>query len=234
LKLIPGLMWVPILIRHRRAAVALVLTAVVGLVLVVALVPLSDIRDYRATADGVVDEYATYPSNISLLGVYARGVRYFGGPVAAARTAWTVTVLVVMGCWAWLLATRPAGDPRAAVDYEFAVGMALFPLLSPVAWDHYRVYDLLPLAVLADRVLRPGAGLAARVGLGVLLVLAALPEASFLWALDQFRGPGGAGVRVWVIEPVRAVAGVVLVAWLVRLWLAEQSGPGPSIRPTPG
>lgn len=224
LKLAPGLLAVPLLVRHRRAAVALVLTGLAILAGLAAAVPASDLRDYRETAAGVVEEYGAFPSMISLEGVFARGARFFGVTVEVGRTAWTVTVLAVVAAWAVALARRPVADPRSEVDYEFAVGTALVPLLSPIAWDHYLIFLILPLAVLADRVLRPEVGRAGRIGLGLLLVAVTLPDSLFLWAIDHCQGPGWDAVRVWGVEAFRAYVMVALAGWLAWLWFSETAG----------
>ena len=48
-----------------------------------------------------------------------------------------------------LLPARSQGDASALLDLEYSLFIALIPLLSPIAWDHYLVFLLLPHAASA-------------------------------------------------------------------------------------
>ena len=226
LKLVPGLLAFPLIVRHRRAAIALVVASVLLLTLILALVPLADIREYHATTSGVIDEYASYPTMISVLGVYARWGKQLGFSPNVAEGLWLITLTAVVGGWACLLLRRSRlrPDPRREIDYEFAVGMSLIPWLSPIAWDHYEVFLLLPLAVLAGHVFRKPSRFS-RVCFGLLLVAVAVPDGLFLSAFDYCREAGWRSLQVWVLEPLRAFVGITLTAWLLLAWLKGGTKP---------
>ncbi len=225
LKVIPVLMVVPLLALHRRAfAAAAVALAAVAL-LVLAEVPWRDLVEYRAAAAQVVDDYAHYPANISLLGLYTRVGHVVGLPLAAAKVAWEASGVVLVAVWLWAIVRRrgPAGDRAAVVDLEFAVGMGLMPLLSPVAWDHYGAFLILPLAVLARRLWQAGAGRAAWVGFWAAVLVLSLPEGAYLLAYDAAHAAGLVGLEVGVLEPLRTFVGLAIVIWLLRLRAAPSA-----------
>jgi hypothetical protein len=244
-KLIPGVLLLPLAVRHHRAFLAAVGTMLGVYLFVFALVPLSDLIDYRRTASQVVDEYAGYGTNISLLGFFARGVRDWGGPLDLAKGLWILSLGGIGIIWARGLFRQPTpgANRRDLVDGEFALGMSLIPLLSPVSWDHYLVLLLLPLAVLGHNVRQYG-GRTERIGLAVLLVALAIPDATYLWLHELFE-EDAPRFLVWVVEPFRTYAMLGLTGWLGHLFrqqsssqfswapVAHDPGPEPKWQPLP-
>lgn len=202
LKLIPGLILLVLLLSQRRAFIAAVAGLLgIGLFTLMAT-SMQDHIDFIHTSQGVVQEYAAYSGNISLLGVLARGTRDQGLPFEAARGAWFVIGLLFVGGFVWLTRRR-----QPSIELEFALAMTLMPLLSPIAWDHYLTFLILPLAVLVQNV---------GVRAWSLLLLFAVPDATFSWLLEQFTTAGCHRLALWFILPMRAIGLTVLASWLVR------------------
>jgi uncharacterized membrane protein len=215
LKFVPGVLLLPLMARHRRAFAAAVGTGGLVTLFVVVAVPWSDLVAYRATSSGVIDQYAGYHANLSWLGAFARCAYSTGVvPLSWAEGAWVFSIGAVGLAWAYLLFHHPQPwcGRRQSVDAEFALGLSLIPLLSPVAWDHYQVFLLLPAAVLAEHVRRTG-GLRNRLLLGLVLVGLAVPDSLVLW-LDGLLKPPLRWVAVWVVLPFRTVVMTALAGWV--------------------
>lgn len=99
---------------------------------------------------------ATWP-NCSLNGLWIRAVNpppQQAGPEAfrspmLAKAGFGVCALLIVGCTAWAgWRARKEGDP----DIGWAAAVAALPLVSPMAWQHYYVLHLVPLAILAARL----------------------------------------------------------------------------------
>jgi len=75
-------------------------------------------------------------------------------PVVLAATRWTVVAAVVL---AWI-AIRRGLPARAALDLDFALGIALMPFVSPIFWLHYFLLSLVALLVLSRHAARAGPG----------------------------------------------------------------------------
>ena len=232
LKLIPGVLLLPLVVRHRRGFVAAVAVIAAVAALLLAVVPWDDLVGYRMTSSAVIDEYAGYHANISLLGVYARCGFSLGLPLSYAEGLWVFTLGAVGLGWAYALFHHPKPEVgrRAVVDFEWAVGVSLIPLLSPVAWDHYLVFLLLPLIQIACHV-RESNGRGGRVLLGLLIVALAVPDAAIL-KLDELLRGEWRWVAVWVVLPFRTLAMCGLTAWAARVFL-DRTAWGLTLHPRP-
>jgi hypothetical protein len=92
--------------------------------------------------------------NISLLGFLTRVLGLKGSP-GFAMLLLSLLALLLVGATGWLV-HRGAGDQvivGGAIDLEYSLFVLLMPLLSPVAWDHYLLILLLPVAILGSRIL---------------------------------------------------------------------------------
>lgn len=216
LKLIPAVILLVLVMRHRRAFVSAVLTVAAISLLTLGLTSVRDYADHMNTSRGVVEMYAAYSGNLSLLGSLARSLRDLGAPFALTRAVWLFSGGLMALAFAWQLRKRP--DPSAEkeqVDLQFALAMTLIPMLSPVAWDHYLVYLILPLTVLVCRVIAAGRrGLS--LGLAGLLLLFALPDALFHLALAICSANGVSWVATWLILDFRLAGLCVLTVWALR------------------
>ena len=211
LKLLPALLLVPLVAQHRRAfAVALLALAILSLG-ILAVVPWTDIVDYRSTADGVVEEYAAFPGNISLHGAFARIARAAGWSAGTAKIAWGISGSLLVAGLFWRVA-RAERYP-VETDRGIALSLALLPLLSPVAWDHYLVFLLLPLAVLGRWVFASSSR-RCRIGYWALLTAFAVPDHTHLWLFEIVRASGIPVLEVGFVELFRTGLVLALVAWL--------------------
>ena len=214
LKLVPGIVLIVLALRHRRAFGAALLTlAAIGLG-VLGLTSVQDHLDYANTSRGVVETYAAYSGNLSLLGSLARGARDLGLPFAAARALWLAGGIASALALVWVTRKPAAPGRRTDVDLEFALAMTLMPLLSPVAWDHYLAFLILPLAVVASRAAESGRR---PLGLMALLVLFAVPDAAFHHALAECDAAGLHGLAVWVPLNLRLAGLGGLAVWAGRM-----------------
>ena len=208
-KLIPALLLPLLLIRWPRAFLGAV--AAFGLVLTLIVLNVGDgvLEDYRRTAKGVIEEYAAYPSNISLLGFLARGFQFFGLSRTAAMTIWQgAGVLIAVGLM--ILAHRLRKRERSLGDADglFALGVCLMPLCSPVCWDHYLTFLIMPLAITATRFPTPH--------LAAMVLVWTIPETAYLTVMKCFSGTAWEGVSVWVVAPLRTYA-LLTLAWHLAL-----------------
>lgn len=223
LKLYPGLLIPYLLLRSRRAFIAAVLTAVVCLLIPVAVSGWNCYLDYFRTASLVTRTAGTIPLNLSLLGLAEKiSALALGGNLRAGFGVYvflSLTILVVLG----LLMVRRSGSPLGIterVDLEFSIVVILIPLLSPLAWHHYLPIILLPLAILGSRVISGETGWGAWAALLVLLAILSEPD----WMIYQEFSLGKTvfGWRLssffWAL-PTLAILLVLL--WL--LWLYERS-----------
>jgi hypothetical protein len=220
LKLIPGILLLPLLARYRRGFLAAIVT--IGLLtgLVLACIPWSDIVEYRATASQVIDQYATYPANHSLLGVYARCLQNLGFSVKYAKALWLISIGAIGLAWAYVLFHHPKnGESRREVtNAEWSLGMSLIPLLSPVSWDHYQVFLLLPIIALANHARKSGR-LTGRILLAVTILFATIPDATFLIIEEWLVSNQLRMVSVWLLLPLRTLDNLLISGWLgYLLW----------------
>jgi hypothetical protein len=225
LKLYPALLLIYLLLRQRRAFASALVTIGLLTLLTTALCGWQAYREHYATASGVVEEYAAYPGNLSLLGLLARSLPATAGGLTVARgvaLGVTVFVLAALGGLV-LLPAKSERDNPTLLSLEYSLFICLIPLLSPVAWDHYLVILLLPLAVLGKRVLRPCSSWAAVLGFLGLLVVLAVPDTAFTW-LAELAGEGiGRLASNWLLLSVRTVALAVLAAWLAGAALRHKN-----------
>jgi hypothetical protein len=221
LKLIPGLLLPVLLVRWPRAFLAAVLTLLATGAIVAAGAGWEAFPEYRRTAEGVVAEYASYPSNISVLGFPTRALRLVGAGPDLARVIW-----IGLGCTlglSLLVVSRRRTDDRQDADLLLATVTALIPLLSPVAWDHYLTFLLFPLAVAAARGI-------SQLLLALMLIPLAIPETAYHAAVDKCRAAGWRELEVFLVEPARTYAAAALAICLGRRAL-RRGPPYPSEPP---
>jgi len=215
-KVVPALILVVLLIKQRRAfAVATLTVLTIGLS-VLALTSVQDHLDYVRTSRGVVEMYAAYSGNLSLLGAMARGLRNLDTQLPLARDLWLLCTGAIVAAFAFQLKRQPgplAG--KTQFDLPFALAMTLMPFLSPVAWDHYLVYLILPLSVLASRIATDG-GRRQWLGLTALALFFAIPDTTFHWLYALCDAADLHGLGNWFVLDLRLVGLSVLTIWLAR------------------
>ncbi|QVL31215.1 DUF2029 domain-containing protein [Telmatocola sphagniphila] len=211
-KFIPAILLVVFLVRWPRGFLVSMLTALLTTLLVVVLAVDGDFSKYRETAAGVIEEYDSYPSNLSLLGYLARGGRFFGETDDnLAKKIW-MGMGVCIGLTLMLLARRktPTGPESEAlkVDYLFGLSVSLIPLCSPVSWDHYLAFLLLPLAI-AVTAQKP---ISTRL-VTTMVLFWCIPETAWLNIKDLCVQHEMKAVALWVVEPLRSFSMVILSGW---------------------
>ncbi len=217
IKLYPGLLFVYLLARHRRAFAVGLATLVLLLCLPLPFAGWTAYVDHFETARGVVEEYAGYATNVGWLGFLVRLSGGAEGNIGTGRALWLGLGLVVVGAGCWLVRRgRADGDKDDQLDLECSLFVTLSVALSPIAWYHYLPVLLLPLAVLGKRVLSGTASPGAILGFVVLLLALAAPEPALM---EAFNGLEGHLARYWrclLLMPWPCVSITCLWLWLVR------------------
>lgn len=216
LKLFPGLVLVYFLFRRRKAFWPGAVTAGGLLLLSFSIVGWHNTLDYFRVVQFVQAYYRDYKANLSLLSV-------FTGIAPLARFAPVLAQICFVALLGLLLYTVTRKSREAgvvALDLEYAMFMALLPVLSPVSWDHYLVILTLPLAVLIS-CLRSGSIFPERRwwSLGFLLTVAvlAVPQPFSAWMSSVLRL---SRPIILLKLPVAAVFAVFGLLWGMRMNLA--------------
>jgi len=222
LKLFPGFLIVYLLLRRRKAFWPAALTAGALLTGSFALVGWQNTRDYMRVVNFVQEYYKGYRANLSILSV-------FSGLAPSLDSRWHFAIILsrfflvaTVAFLAWTV-TRKSRDERGAVtlDIEYALFMALLPVLSPVSWDHYLVILVLPVAVLIS-CLRPASVLAENrwrvAGFVLTAAVLAVPEHFAAW-IARLVYPSMLLFKL----PVIAVFGVFALLWGMCMQLAQPS-----------
>ena len=209
LKLVPAVLLPIFLVRWPRAFLAALGTYAITAALVLSTTTTGDFQRYLATAAGVVDEYANYPSNISLLGFLARAGVLFHLSLADVKPAWFALGLIVAIGLSVLARKSAAASRERETDLLFGLGVCLIPLSSPVAWDHYLAFLLLPLALAS--VTSNGMP---KLLLASLILLWCIPETAWLNIFSLANSHNLKLISVWFLEPLRMYALLALAGWL--------------------
>jgi hypothetical protein len=144
LKLFPGLVLVYLLFRRRKAFWPAALTASTLLLFSFSLVGWHNTLDYFRVVQFVQSYYRDYKANLSLLSVFT-GI----APLARfAPVLAQVAFISILGLLLYTVTRKTRDAGPVTLDLEYAMFMAVLPILSPVSWDHYLVILTLPLAVL--------------------------------------------------------------------------------------
>jgi hypothetical protein len=212
LKLFPGLLLVYLLLRQRRAFVSGAATVVLLLTFTGAMAGWGVYGEYLATGRGVVHDYADRYNNLSLLGAIARAV----GDVTSAQVIFLAAGAFIVAAVALLVFRAVRAEGGQQMDLEYALFVALMPLLSPITWDHYLVILLLPVAVLGRRVLAENR-LGATGGWLTILLILAIPDTTFFWLGPIVQGRFGTFSNIIILQSFRTVAMIATCCWLARL-----------------
>jgi hypothetical protein len=240
LKAFPGLLLLYFLLRQRRAFASAIVTLLILFVLVGVLTGWHTYAEYLDTTRGVVEEYRGFANNLSLLALFVRTAGEVAAD-KAQLVFYGVAVLLV-GALAWLVCRGeplpPAPLPGAErgedmlappslpgkgaggsgpakgerLDLEYALFLAVMPLLSPISWDHYLSVLLLPLAVVGTRALTASSSWRAALGFLGLIVVLSVPDTLF----TSYVAPRGGLARLLLL-PLRTYAVAALAGWLAVL-----------------
>jgi uncharacterized membrane protein len=216
LKLYPGILLIYFLLKDRRAFVSGALTVVAGLLLSWLLCGPRVFIEYIQTARFVSNYYSGYSSNISLLGCL---LRIAGGTEreVLAKLVWSAfATTYVIGAILSMLPWRSEQPERGpSIDLEYSIFLSLSVLLTPIAWDHYTILLVLPLAILAERVLRQDADRRSTVGFFVLVVCLATPFGTFAFARSSLDSHIDDYFLKATLLNVRTVSIIGLIGWLM-------------------
>jgi uncharacterized membrane protein len=213
LKITPIVMLGFLLLQSRRAAIALLATAVGAALLALAAVGPAAWRAFLAEAPHNAAVWAPWIANTaSLDGVYARllTVNPFSRPLLVAPglagAAFGLTELVLLAA-AIGAVTRNRRTGARADARVLAVWLTLPVLLNPLGWSHVVLMLLAPLAVLAR-----DAGPRTRVGAVLLLAALSIPRQR----LTEWVGAVPVGPAGGALLGLHAFAAVGLFVMLLR------------------
>ena len=149
-KLFPGLLIVYFLARQQwKASVAVMATWMIANFAATGILGIDATRDYLLVVMPDVSRFCDTWPNASLLGFLSRLFDGSFGQVtplmhwpALAKTLWVTLSLLLIGLTAFVT-SRSRGK-----DSAFSAWVSLMLVVSPVAWDHYFLLSVLPLAAL--------------------------------------------------------------------------------------
>ena len=216
LKLFPALVLVYLLFRRRKAFWPGALAASILLLFSFSLVGWHNTLDYFRVVHFVQSYYRDYKANLSLLSVFT-GI----APLARfAPVLAQISFVALLGLLLYTITRKSRDAGPATLDLEYAMFMALLPILSPVSWDHYLVILTLPLAVLIS-CLRSSSVLPERRwwSLGFLFAAAvlAVPQPFSAWMASVLRL---SRPIILLKLPVAAVFAIFALLWGMRMHLA--------------
>ncbi len=223
LKLFPGLFLVYLLLKRRKAFWPGALTTAALLVGSFGLVGWQNTLDYFKVTHFVQEYYKVYPANLSMLSVFTTIAPGVEARFHLSRILSPMFFVAIVCLLAWTV-TRKSRDVAGTLtfDLEYAMFMALLPVLSPVSWDHYLVVLILPIAVLMS-CLRKGSLFGERgwwtAGFVVAFAILAVPRFFSNWVavlILHMRYP------IFLVKlPVIAVFGIFALLWSMRMQLAH-------------
>jgi hypothetical protein len=216
LKLYPGLLFVYLLLRYRRALLAATVSALVLVAIPLIWIDPRVYLDYFNITRTVMTRFGGHPLNISLLGALRKS------GFAVGNTFFALGACCIVGGFAWFIA-RKSGDPllRRSIDLEYSTFIVLMPLLSPIAWDHYLVILILPMIILVDWVMmNPRTRWHTLCTLLLLVVTLSIP-------VDTLVIPFLVLGKPWMVSPLTAsiptLGLIALTVWLTTLQIAARS-----------
>jgi Glycosyltransferase family 87 len=216
LKLFPALVLVYLLFRRRKAFWPGALAASTLLLLSFSLVGWHNTLDYFRVVHFVQSYYRDYKANLSLLSVFT-GI----APLARfAPVLAQISFVALLGLLLYTITRKSRDAGPATLDLEYAMFMALLPILSPVSWDHYLVILTLPLAVLISCLCSSSVFPERRWwSLGFLFAAAvlAVPQPFSAWMAGVLRL---SRPIILLKLPVAAVFAIFALLWGMRMHLA--------------
>jgi hypothetical protein len=170
LKLFPGLLMFPFVVRRDWRGVAGFVVGSLGMLALTAIVlGVAPFVDYVRLVMPDAIEWRSALTNSSIPALFAKafdpGSRGTpAGYVPIASLPWLSRLLTILAAsgmllhWGWL--TRRQGDANSR-NVIFAIGFAAMLLLSPVCWEHYLVLMFPAMAILAIHLHQRRGGLIA-------------------------------------------------------------------------
>jgi alpha-1,2-mannosyltransferase len=207
IKLYPGLLIVYFLFRQRRAFFSSFTSLLATQLVSVYFCGLANYRQFLATMLFLSRPFQSR-TNMSLV-AFLTGFLHL-------QWMWLLILIVgvsLLACWIF---KRGASGGAGNMDLEYALCMVMQLLLTPIAWSHYLVVLILPLAILANWLLRlesRRSSLAAYLG---LLLCFSIPDTTVKYlqiAVQPFAGYYAG----WLFTSVFTVSLLFLGIWLAFL-----------------
>jgi hypothetical protein len=144
-----------------------------------------------------------------------------------ARASYLISAAVVIGL---LIGVSRRACSRLERDHAFALGITTIPLLSPVAWDHYLVILLLPLALLRRDLPPSGAS-----RWDFRIILLCLWVSPVFWRRVFFRSFVVGPLQTMTVSSIQtyAVLGLFLLEFDLYSRLRERASGGPAVPTLP-
>jgi hypothetical protein len=207
IKLFPGLLIVYFLFRNRRAFAGGLITFIAAQFLTIAFCGMGNYWGFLGTMF-----YLSHPfysrTNMSLAAV-ATGflhVRWIGFLILAAGVCLFI----------FWMGARIARGGAENIDLEYALCTVMQLLLTPIAWSHYLVVLILPLAILASWLRRSEPHWSAICPYIGLLLCFTIPDTTIKYAqaiVEKLTGHYAG----WLLTSVFTAGLLLLCAWLALL-----------------
>ncbi len=202
LKLYPGLLFIYLALRHRRAFISGIVVAICMVVAPLPWVGWKMYADYLHIPGRVTALFARHPLNLSLFGFVNRA----GWSVSVPLFAALGLALVMVECWR-------LRNNRPNLDVEYGIFTASSLLLSPITWDHYLALLIMPMFAVAKDVLSTRPRFAGMYALALLFGALSFPPDFLLsqspsgWTSAEGNTPAAAVVTfglgafaVWLVR----------------------------------
>ncbi len=225
LKVIPILL-ILFFLRKRAFRLAALSVGILGLLSMGELILVPDGRLYVTQVLPTIGLGTSNRDNASMNGLLSRVIEIYPqvtGPLPAKTVA---TVLVALAIATFLAVTLKAVMPGAAAsplrELEFALFVAVMPIISSVSWQHHLVTLLLPISLLVGyfyRRSRPAPGQLIALGMAYLLIWVD-------WRVFGLRDPnphGWYGAVVLLATSFRLIGMLVLWGLLLHLVRAARA-----------
>ncbi len=163
LKLFPGFLFLPLILRGRWKAVFAGTASLVGVsALTLAVLGLGTYRDYVCDVLPIMRTYLGMCHNLSPCGVWHKllvpAAHWMpvdftsGSPYPFAGSCGYVVTSGIIVSLVSLIVLRAKDD----IDLSFSASIVAMLLVSPITWDHYLLLLVLPIALLWRRLPRSG------------------------------------------------------------------------------
>jgi alpha-1,2-mannosyltransferase len=211
LKLYPGLLLIYLLVRYPRALLSAIATIFAATVIPVIWTGWQIYFDYYHMAGRVAAMYGDHPANLSLPAALRKNGFSFSGALFSAISAAIVAASV------WVIRRRRRPSAGELLDLQYSLFLVLIPLISPIAWEHYLVILILPLAVAGDWILNREPDWTGIIGFSFLLLVLSLPTNTLVFGLVDKSTAEYVGVKaILALTAAMGALAVVIVRMHMR------------------
>jgi len=207
IKLYPGLLIAYFLLRNRRAFAGGLVTFLTAQLVTIGFCGVENYREFLETMFFLSHPFYSR-TNMSLV-AFIMGFLHVGG----------LGFLIMLGgisLLAYWMAMRRESSATEDLDIEYALCVVMQLLLTPIAWSHYLVALILPLAILANWLLQRELRWSAITAYLGLLVCFSIPDTSVKFAQIVVQRLAGYYVG-WLLTSTFTAGLLLLCAWLAFL-----------------